>query len=174
MAYAEINKLLLQSDIEYSAAEAHGLATGLLCINQQTKSDYWLKELLSDGQILSQQYSDLLVKFFNITHSTLSSDDYTFNLFLPDDSEPLTKQAEALQSWCRGFLFGVSLAGQSSVNNLKNGREILKDIAEFTRLDTEVDGEDNEQAFMEITEYCRAAVLLLRDELTTIDSDTVH
>lgn len=174
MAYAEINQLLMQSAIEYSAAEAHGLATGLLCTNPQAKSGYWLKELLSEGQSLLPQYGDLLVKFFDITRNTLTSDEYSFNLFLPSDNEPLTKQADALQSWCRGFLFGVSLAGNAVVDQLKNGREILRDIAEFTRLDTEVDGEDDEQAFVEITEYCRAAVLLLRDELSTHNSKIVH
>jgi uncharacterized protein len=174
MAYAEINSLLRQSEIEYSAAEAHGLATGILCANQQASSDAWLKELLPDECSLPPQYSGLLVKFFNITRSTLISDEYAFNLFLPDDNQALAKQAEALQSWCRGFLFGVSLTGKSAVNNVKNGREILKDIAEFTKLDTDAEGEDNEQAFVEITEYLRAAVLLLRDELASHHTGSVH
>lgn len=174
MAYAEINSLLLQSEIEYCAAEAHGLATGLLCANQHANSAHWLKELLSAEQSLSHSHSDVLVKFFNITRTTLTSDDYTFNLFLPDDSQALTKQAEALQSWCRGFLFGISLTGTSVISSVKNGREILKDIAEFTKLDTDVEGEEDEQAFMEITEYLRAAVLLLRDELAVSHTDTVH
>jgi yecA family protein len=174
MAYAEINSLLIQSEIELSAAEAHGMATGMLCANQQAKGEFWLNELLSDGHSLPQQHSAVLIKFFNITRSTLTSDDYSFNLFLPDDSVLLAQQAEALKNWCQGFLFGVSLVGKSTLDTLKEGREILKDITEFTRLDSQVEGEDNEQAFMEITEYLRAAVLLLRDEFIQSHKDTVH
>ena len=44
--------------------------------------------------------------------------------------------------------------------------EILRDIAEFTKLDTDVEDENDENDFVEITEYLRPAVLLLRDELT--------
>ena len=47
----------------------------------------------------------------------------------------------------------------------KDALEILRDITEFTKLDTEVEGEEDEAAFVEITEYLRSAVLLLKAEL---------
>ena len=47
----------------------------------------------------------------------------------------------------------------------KDVREILKDITEFTKLDANAEGEEDERALVEITEYLRSAVLLLRDEL---------
>ena len=43
--------------------------------------------------------------------------------------------------------------------------EILKDISEFTKLDTQVEGEEDEAAFVELTEYLRSAVFLLKAEL---------
>ena len=45
-------------------------------------------------------------------------------------------------------------------------QEILKDVAEITKLDTDIELEDDdaENDFMELTEYLRAAVLALRDE----------
>jgi uncharacterized protein len=175
MAYAEINSLLMQSNIEFSAAEAHGMATGMLCANQHAQSESWLKELLSNDTSLAPQHATLLSKFFIIIQQTLASEEFAFNLFLPADDTALTDQADALKYWCQGFLFGVSLAGKTALNTLKEGRDIIRDITEFTKLDSqEVSGEDNELAFMEITEYLRAAVILLRDELASTYTDTVH
>lgn len=174
MVYTTINQLLLQSNIEFSAAEAHGLASGMLCANRQTKSEYWLAELFQDGVSSTQQNSDFLIKFFNITRSTLEQDDFSFNLLLPDDNTELMQQAEALKLWCQGFLFGVGLVGKSALQHLHGGKEILKDIAEFTKLDSNVAGEEDEQALMEIVEYLRSAVLLLRDELINHTDHTLH
>jgi len=57
----------------------------------------------------------------------------------------------------------------------REAREILKDMIEFTKLDTKAEGEEDESDFMEITEYMRSAVLLLRSELNQKGSGhTVH
>ena len=50
----------------------------------------------------------------------------------------------------------------------------MKDIAEFTKLDTESEDEEAENDFMELTEYLRAAVIFLRTELNSADNRTVH
>jgi uncharacterized protein YgfB (UPF0149 family) len=67
----------------------------------------------------------------------------------------------------------VSSGGAAS-NWSKEAREILKDIAEFTKLDVDAKGEEDEQAFMEITEYLRSAVLLLRDELGSSSEENIE
>jgi len=105
-----------------------------------------------------------LVRLFEETRRLLGSDEFEFDLFLPEDDAPLTEQVEALKGWCRGFLLGVSSGGAAS-KWPKDAREILKDIAEFTKLDADAEGDEDEHALMEITEYLRSAVLLLRDEL---------
>jgi uncharacterized protein YgfB (UPF0149 family) len=53
-------------------------------------------------------------------------------------------------------------------NYSREARDILKDITEFTKLDAddEDNNEENITALMELTEYLRTAVLLLRDELS--------
>ena len=52
-------------------------------------------------------------------------------------------------------------------NYSRDAQDILKDITEFTKLDTNTEDEDEEDevALMELIEYLRSAVLLLRDEL---------
>ncbi|MDP3931048.1 MAG: UPF0149 family protein, partial [Methylococcaceae bacterium] len=75
--------------------------------------------------------------------------------------------------WCIGFLAGVGFANPKS-NWPGDVTEILKDIVEITKLETEdVAGEDDENALMEVTEFLRSAVLLLRDELS-VGNNTLH
>jgi len=173
MAYQEINAILQQSNAGLSAAEAHGMATGMLCVNAQTLDDYWLGELFQNSGLATDDNKILLVKLFEKTKEVLASDEFEFDLFLPDDDNPLSEQAVALKSWCQGFLFGVGSA-HVPARVSEDVREILKDISEFTRLDTEVAGDEDESAFIEVCEYLRSAVLLLRDELSSNIKMRVH
>ena len=173
MAYNACNAIIVQSDAELSAAEAHGMATGMLCANEQTESTVWLTELLhNSSSVMDEKNKNLLVRLFEETRRLLVSDEFEFDLLLPDDDTSLSEQVEALKSWCRGFLFGVGSAASTS-NWPKDAREILKDITEFTKVDTSAEGEEDERALVEITEYLRSAVLLLRDELGN-SSNRVH
>ena len=171
MAYNACNAIIIQSDDELSAAEAHGLATGMLCVDDQTDSSYWLTELLHNASPVSDEDKNLLVRLFEETRRLLASDEFEFDLFLPEDDASLAGQVIALSSWCRGFLFGVGSVAKAT-NWSKEARDILKDIAEFTKLDTDVEGEEDERAFVEVTEFLRSAVLLLRDELTYSRDDS--
>ena len=172
MAYKACNAIFVQIDAELSAAEAHGMATGMLCINEQTESAAWLAELLHNANPVINENKILLTRLFEETRRLLASDEFEFDLFLPEDDTSLVEQVEALKSWCRGFLFGVG-SGASALSWSKDVREILKDITEFTKLDVNVEGEEDERAFVEITEYLRSAVLLLRDELGNSSGEMV-
>lgn len=173
MAYNTCNAIIIQSDAELSAAEAHGMATGMLCVNEQAESESWLDELLQNSSSVIDENKYVLVRLFEETRRLLASEEFEYDLFLPEDDASLIEQVEALKVWCRGFLFGVS-SGGSAPNWSKDAREILKDITEFTKLDGHAEGEEDERAFMEITEYLRSAVLLLRDELSDSSGDSVE
>jgi uncharacterized protein YgfB (UPF0149 family) len=173
MTYQVINIICNQSDAALSAAEAHGIATGMLCINAQTKSDRWLAELFRNVIPVNEEEKQQLIRLFEETGELLASDQFEFELFLPEDNTLLTEQVMALKSWCQGFLYGVGSA-YSDFNLTGDAGEILKDIAEFTKLDIEAEGEEDEAAFIEITEYLRSAVLLLREELNVKTPRIVH
>jgi uncharacterized protein YgfB (UPF0149 family) len=172
MAYEACNVIVIQSDAGLSAAEAHGMATGMLCVNEHIESVQWLGELLHDVAAVTDKDKALLVRLFEETRRLLASEEFEFDLFLPDEEVSLSEQVEALKNWCRGFLFGAG-AGSVVSNWPDEAREILKDFTEFTRLDTEAEGEEDENALMEITEYLRSAVLLLRAELSNNNGDSV-
>jgi len=169
MAYPIINAILVENNTDFCAAEAHGIATGLLCANEKTDSHYWINELLLDTSTIADEQQRLLVNLFDETRRLLAGDEFAFDLFLPDDETPLNEQIAALRSWCQGFLFGIGSA-VAKANCSRDAHDILKDIIEFTKLDADVtEGEENEEdkvALMELTEYLRTAVLLLRDELS--------
>ncbi|MGZ5012348.1 MAG: UPF0149 family protein [Methylobacter sp.] len=174
MTYQVINAIVVQSDAELSAGYAHGMATGMLCANEQAQSAEWLTELFRHGTPPNDEDRAALMHLFEDTRSLLASDDFEFDLFLPDDDVLLSVQVEALTYWCQGFLLGVGFTHATS-DLSKEAREILKDIIEFTKLDTEAEGEEDESDFIEITEYIRSAVLLLRSELNQKGSEqTVH
>lgn len=160
MAYQAVNAVFLQLDPQLSAAEAHGMAVGMLCVNSKVLSSYWLHEL-TDASAADE--NPLLTHLFEETRQLLASDGFEFDLLLPDDEMLLNGRVAALKNWCLGFLFGVG-ASHPVAGYGAEIREILQDITEITKLDNEAEGEEDEQAYTEITEYLRAAVLVLRDE----------
>ncbi len=180
MTYSIINTIVVRSDAGLSAAQAHGMASGMLCANEHSQSTQWLTELFRNAAPIADEDKAVLVDLFEETRSLLASDDFEFDLLLPADDDCmdaggrathgavadalLSEQVEALTYWCQGFLWGVGFTHATS-DLSKEAKEILKDIVEFTKLDTEAEGEDDESDFMEITEYMRSAVLLLRSEL---------
>jgi uncharacterized protein len=174
MTYETYNAIVVQSDAELSAAEAHGMAAGMLCVNEHTKSAQWLGELLHHAAPVIDEDEVLLAQLFEETRRLMASEEFEFDLFLPDEEALLSERVEALKNWCRGFMFGAGAGSDAASNWPDDAREILKDISEFTRLDTEAEGEEDENALMEITEYLRSAVLLLRDELSSNNGGTVQ
>ena len=164
ISYTDFEKLLNQHDADVDCAEAHGIATGMLCLDERITSAGWMQELFQIQPEFADHEIKLLQQLFEQARSDLRSDSFEFDLFLPEDDAQLSEQLEALRNWCLGFLFGLGYA-QSGANWPGDSGEILKDVVEFTKLDSNAQSEEDEQAMVEIQEYLRAAVLLLRDDL---------
>jgi uncharacterized protein YgfB (UPF0149 family) len=113
------------------------------------------------------QCCGLLSALYQHTLGQLGSRECVFSVFSPADEHPLCDRAEALKSWCQGFLYGLVLGGAGNGSSLPpQAREIVTDFAEITRLDEKAaDNEVNEVAYAELMEYVRVAVMLLREEL---------
>jgi uncharacterized protein len=164
LTYSDIQSLLERHDADLDAAEAQGIATGMLCLDERIAPDAWLQSLFQQSPALSDLDLRLLTTLFQKTRALLLADAFEFDLFLPDDETMLSQQIEALRNWCRGFLFGVGTGSARAIWPGDSG-EILKDIIEFTKIDIQAYSEGDERALMEIHEYCRAAVMLFRDDL---------
>lgn len=187
MTYQIINDILKDEGSDLTAAEAHGIATGILCVDSGAAEEQWILDIF-EGDFPVENKKRVLTALFNQTRTLLSNEEYAFDLFLPDDEKALAERVESLREWCQGFLYGVGYASspkeiEGSESTKATGSdwpgeigEILKDVVEFTKLNSHDDighSEEIEAAYTEINEYLRVAVLLIRNELST-PSDFVH
>lgn len=176
MSYSVVNSIILQKEAADSAAELHGIAVAMLCLDPKTEVGTWLSEAISREADLLEEDKMLLINLFDQSKELMESDEFLFDLFLPDDEEAVAYRCLALVQWCQGFLFGLGRI-ETSTKWPADVEEVLKDIVEFTKLDTDIDSDDEEaeSSLMEIQEYIRAAVMLIRSELNDVNtSNRVH
>lgn len=166
MMYLAINEVLEQLDADLGAAEAHGMAVGMLSVESSADAANWLRELYKDDSDIPESGETLLRDLFEKTRRELDYgiEEFSFDLFLPEDDELLSERVEALRDWCQGFLFGIGYLHASGDWPGDVG-EIMRDIIEFTKIDSdsEDDNEEEANALMEVHEYIRAAVFTVRD-----------
>jgi yecA family protein len=177
MVYQQVNTIFQKYESDINAAEAHGIATAMLCIDSRADITSWLAEAFAEQVDLSAEDKSTVVDLFNHTRLLLTPEetDKVFDLFLPAEDD-LEEQVIALSDWCQGFLWGIGYAQNSSAQWSKEVHDILHDLVEFTKLDTDIeeDNEEDEEAFMQIHQYLRAAVLMIRDELNQHYSELIH
>lgn len=171
LSYHQLEQRMQRGDIPISTAQAHGSMTGLFCIDPSVNYRFWFENLFEGGESgrsLEDDCVDLLSALFDSTLSDVYSDDFCFELFLPDDDLPLSDRAIALSEWCEGFLYGLGYkAGKREWPG--DCSELLRDIVEISRLDPAAEGETDEAALSELTEYIRMGVYLIRMELVSSD-----
>lgn len=166
----EIQDALVRIESHVGAAEVHGALCGRLCAPSARDDSVWLQEFLGDVETQGRAYEhcrDALLACSAHAERQLASPSFGFDLLLPDDDELLRRRSDALASWCGGFLYGLGLGGAAVASGLgEQAREVLEDFSEFTRMQAEPGGGDaEERAFMELVEYVRMGVLLVREEL---------
>jgi yecA family protein len=175
MAYQEINDIFQQHDSDISAAEAHGIASAMLCVDARADVNRWLEELFDDDAHLVDEEIAALVALFNRTQLLLNPDEteFGFDLFLPNNDD-LQELVVALTAWCQGFLWGIGYS-HSAADWSGETNGILRDIVEITKLDQDVEESDEEEeAFIQLQEYLRAAILIIRDELQQSHPSVTH
>ena len=92
MIYQDINAIITNINKDFSAAEAHGLAAGILCVNNQAETGFWLQEIQQDeGEFSGHDLSDL-ENLFEDTRDELMSDEFSFEPLLPMTQSPLTNK----------------------------------------------------------------------------------
>ena len=90
---------------------------------------------------------------------------FSFDLLLPVADRSLDERAEALFSWCRGFLGAFGLAAGAAPPLSEEGSEALQDLARLAKASAESsEDEEDEDALAELEEFVRVAALLLHGD----------
>lgn len=174
ISFEEIRDTLQYSTLAGGAADAHGLLSGMLCMDSATDSQQWLADCLgSEQDSLHAGSRTLLQQLFEQTRRQLVDFDFSFEPLLPGDEDPLEERAEALGEWCHGFLRGIGFTGKDS-NWPGECSEILHDFLEIARLDHAASGETDETAYTELAEYVRVGVQVIHSELLALTPRRHH
>ncbi|WP_133718006.1 UPF0149 family protein [Methylocaldum gracile] len=174
LSYQNVQDVVLNNDSAASAAEVHGVLSGLLCLNSQTDYDQWLEAVFGESRTnLNPAEHALLSALCETTRRQLDDFDFSFELLLPDDTLPLSDRANALGEWCQGFLYGLGYRSDGA-DWPGESTEVLHDLLEISRLSPDSAGESDEVAYAEITEYVRIGVQLIRTELQQQPPSRLH
>jgi len=173
--YDELQSMLETRDALMGVSEAHGLAAGMLCVKFDADFNRWVTAVFDTEEQLEalvDEDKQALTGLFDGTLELLKSEDFLFDLLLPDDDERIAVRASALSEWCQGFLYGVAYMGVGDDKEWsEDNRGVLRDMMEISRLDSDGSDDSDEQAFIELQEYIRAAVQMLLGELQLSDGE---
>ncbi|NBB92224.1 MAG: UPF0149 family protein [Gammaproteobacteria bacterium] len=152
-----------------SVAETHAVVSGLLCGQPDQDEEALATHLaaLQVGDWTSQRILDQLGPALSQLKSELASEDMDFRLLLPTEDRPLEERTRCLAHWCSGFLTGFGATGPT-IRSEEAG-DALRMIEQIARAatDAESDQEAEEGAYVELVEFVRMAILLLREECRT-------
>lgn len=170
--YQKVNDIFSLSENLPSAAEAHGLISGFICAGNKLDGKSWLDPMLGFAAKIDKDlliaYKTILLELYEISSIKLQSFEFDFELLIPDDDEPLQDRAAALSEWCQGFITALDRMGISATEMVSaDAKEALDHILEISKLDYEMIevSEQDEQAYTEVTEYVRMAVLMVYSEI---------
>jgi uncharacterized protein YgfB (UPF0149 family) len=166
--FDDVARALAAAGSVLQAAEAHGCLCGGACVRRDYRLAEWLDEIFLDG---GAGADDVLETLRANTIAALVGGQMEFQPLLPDDGQPLEARVEALGAWCQGFLYGFGAAGTVGHARLPEGvDEVLADLAQISQagiVGAESD-EVEEDAYVELVEFLRAAVQLVYDELAAL------
>jgi len=181
--YDELQSMLEMRDALMGISETHGLAAGMLCVKFDADFHRWIQAVFDTNEqleALTETDKQALIGLFDGTLELLKSEEFLFDLLLPDDDERIGARALALSEWCQGFLYGVAYMGVGDEKEWsEDSRGVLRDLMEISRLDSDGSDDSDEQAFIELQEYVRTAVQMLLEELQApagqqSDEPTIH
>ena len=161
--YTALDSKLRNSSFDGSAAEAHGIACGLVCRD--------VKNAELDASIDHLNFSDdvsvgALESLIEMSRRDLNQAEFGFDLWLPD-VDSLETQLDALADWSQGYIVGLMYDGEDILGQLNPElQSSVQDIIEIAGLEaTRSESNEDEVAFMELREYLRMATQLIYEEL---------
>lgn len=169
--FEQTDDALRRANVLVDASECHGTLCALICAGKAGLKQRWLEQTLEGTDAASAPVIEcrrLLDSLWNETHEALAGQQFEFEPLLPESNSEIGDRVEALTEWCDGFMYGLGLAEIESFDKLPpDVAEVLRDFADIGRgnLALSENREEDEQAFMELSEYLRVGAQLVHDEL---------
>jgi hypothetical protein len=167
--------LVEEGALTLSPSELHGLLSGQMAAGARFDPASLLAriaELLDIEPFRQEAARTCVMRLYLASLQQLQAPDFSFELVLPDDDQPLAVRADALGVWCSGFLSGFGLQERKGSQGLSiEGQETLRDLAQIVQITTaaDADAEEDENDLMEVQEYVRMAALLVFSECNEPD-----
>lgn len=164
-------------DLDIDVSHLHGLITGLIVAGASEQAENFLRTLIMNktGPAYHQS-TNALFSIYTITHTWLNNFGFEFEMLLPEIDMSLPDRITAFANWCLGFLEGLQMSGLSLDDfDNEDDIEILQHFEDFSEMDIddlEFDNED-EKAYLDVTDYARLAVLQLFCDLNKQDEGQV-
>ncbi len=169
-SYQSLTVALNQQAVALTAAEMHGLISGLLCGGNRDASWQTLVfDLTNEGIAFPQALSQPLQQLHEITRDTLEDDEFMFQLMMPEgETVSVFDRADALAGWVNHFLLGLGMMQPKLAQVKDEVGEAIDDLRNIAQLgyDEDEDQEELEQSLEEVVEYVRVAALLCHTEFT--------
>ncbi|HEX7029082.1 MAG TPA: YecA family protein [Gammaproteobacteria bacterium] len=169
--FEQTEDALRRANVLVDASECHGTLCALISAGKAGLKQQWLAQTLEDADPANASVTEcrrLLDSLWNETHEALAGQGFEFEPLLPAANSAIGDRVEALSEWCDGFMYGLGLAEIESFEKLPpDVAEVLRDFADIGRgnLALSDDPEEDEQAYMELSEYLRVGTQLVHDEL---------
>ena len=164
--YAHCTRVLDSANADLGFAEGHGMLCGRICSGEDVDVTGWIREVVG-GEATGDlcRCEQVLQAVSEETHAQLSSPEFGFQPFLPDDDSPIELRCREFARWCQGFLYGLGASGRLDLPGLGvDAREVISDLSAFTRLASGGESEDFERDYCELVEYLRVGVMLVNEE----------
>ncbi len=170
--------LVEEGALTVSPSELHGLLAGQVAAGARFDPASLLQriqQLFDIEPLKGEGVRKGVMQLYLATLQQFEAPDFSFELLLPDDDQPLPIRAEALGVWCSGFLSGFGLQERKGTQGLSvEGQETLRDLAQIVQISTDADAdtEEDEGDLMEVQEYVRMAALLVFSECNEPDGQS--
>lgn len=162
-SHAEVVAGLARVGAGIDASELHGLVVGFLVAGAALAGNDWPQRLHVDIASDALTEGEALARLPAASEVALADPELSFAPLLPADDVPVAARADALFSWCRGFLAGFSLVPERAPLT-EDAQEAFSDLAEIAAFALQEEEQD-EAALVEVTEFTRLAVLLIHGDV---------
>lgn len=172
-SYLSLNTVLVQNSIGMTAAEMHGLISGMICGGSNDNS--WkvlLHDLTNEGIAFSQTLAVPVQQLYDQTKHALEEDGFSFQMLVPNDDATLFERVDALSGWVNHFLLGLGVMQPKLAQVKDEVGEAIDDLRNIGQLgyDQDEDQEELEQSLEEVSEYVRMAAMLCHSEFSPLNT----